>query len=37
MVILGSLTHLVFLAAMFSVVTQRSLPRDDTKHGCEGD
>ena len=31
---------LVSLAAVFSIVTQRSSPRalrDDTKNGCEGD
>ena len=37
-------SHLVSLAAVFSIVTQRSFPplwggalRDDTKNGCEGD
>ena len=31
--------NLVSLAAVFSIVTQRSSPalRDDTKNGCEGD
>ena len=31
------MTKLVSLAAVFSIVTQRSSPRDDTKNGCEGD
>ena len=33
--------EIVFLAAVFSIVTHRSSPggalRDDTKNGCEGD
>ena len=33
----NSMTKLVSLAAVFSIVTQRSSPRDDTKNGCEGD
>ena len=36
-----SSTRVVSLAAVFSIVTQRSSPlgalRDDTKNGCEGD
>ena len=35
-----TVTYLVSLAAVISVVTQRSSPgalRDDTKNGCEGD
>ena len=39
--ILSSRWELVSLAAVFSIVTQRSSPRgalrDDTKKGCEGD
>ena len=30
----NSCYHIVSLAAVFSIVTQR---RDDTKNGCEGD
>ena len=29
--------RIVSLAAVFSIVTQRSSLRDDTKNGCEGD